>query len=121
MNPEVRRALAGQQRWHAAGRNIVSEGRDQGTDVFPDAECKFFLVARPEERARRRHRELSRHHAAVPLEDVLEQLHERDRRDETRDVAPLKPAADAIRIDTTDLSPDQVLDRLEAEVRARMR
>jgi CMP/dCMP kinase len=120
LNADVRRALAHQQRRHAEGRNIVSEGRDQGTDVFPDAECKFFVFARPEERARRRHREMSRQHAGVPLEDVLEQLRERDRRDETRNVAPLKPAGDAIRVDTTDLSAEQVLDRLEAEVRKRM-
>ena len=120
MNAEVRRAMAEQQRRHAHGRSIVSEGRDQGTFVFPDAECKFFLVANPAERARRRQREMARHHGSVPLEDVLEQLYERDRRDETRAVAPLKPAPDAVRIDTTDLSSTEVLDRLEAEVRNRM-
>jgi cytidylate kinase len=120
LNPDVRRALADQQRRHARGRNIVTEGRDQGTFVFPRAECKFFLVARPEERARRRHRELVRHHAGALLEDVLDQIHERDRRDETRAVAPLKAAADAVQIDTTDLSTDEVLARMEAVVRGRM-
>jgi cytidylate kinase len=120
MNGDVRRAMADQQRRYARGRNVVTEGRDQGTFVFPKAECKFFLVANAEERARRRHREMARHHAGVPLEDVLDQIHERDRRDETRDVAPLKPASDAVRIDTTDLSTGDVLDRMEAVVRSRM-
>ncbi|HUG91965.1 MAG TPA: (d)CMP kinase [Planctomycetaceae bacterium] len=120
LNAQVRAAMADQQRRHAHGRDIVSEGRDQGTFVFPNAQCKFFLIAHAAERARRRHRELQRHHAAVALQDVLEQMHERDRRDQTRAVAPLKPAADAVRIDTTELSPEQVLDRMEAEVRSRM-
>lgn len=88
---------------------IVSEGRDQGSVVFPNADFKFFLTASPEVRARRRLRELTEQGANVRFEQVLEQIHERDRRDATREVAPLLEPPDAVRIDTSSMSQDEVL------------
>lgn len=121
-NPEVRRELAERQREFARGRNIVTEGRDQGTSVFPHAECKFYVTAAPEERARRRQRELNeRHEQAVPFDEILRLIRERDERDKTRVIDPLRAAEDAIRVDTSGLSPEAVLDRLEELVRERMR
>lgn len=120
-NPAVRRELATRQRDFAQGRNIVTEGRDQGTAVFPNAECKFYVTANAEERAARRHRELlERHEQAEPIEDILRQIRERDERDKTRVVDPLRAAEDAIRVDTSGLTPDAVLDQLESLVRERM-
>jgi cytidylate kinase len=118
-SPAVRRRLAALQRTAAAGRNMVSEGRDQGTIVFPDATCKFFLVADPVERARRRQREMASRGEQVDLEAVLAAQAERDRRDAARDIAPMKPAADAVVLDSTGLSPAEVADRMEAEFRRR--
>ena len=121
-NPTVRRELAARQREFASGRNIVAEGRDQGTAVFPTAECKFYVTANPEERAARRHRELlERHEQAEPIEDILRQIRERDARDKNRIVDPLKAAEDAIRVDTSGLTPDAVVDYLERLARERMR
>jgi cytidylate kinase len=115
---EVRTMLAEAQRAIAAGRNMVCEGRDQGTVVFPDAACKFFLTAELEERGRRRWLELQSAGSSVTFEAVLEQLKDRDTRDSSRLLAPAKPAPDAIIVDTTRLTLPQVLDRLEQEVRA---
>lgn len=120
-NLVVRRELAARQREFAQGRNIVTEGRDQGTAVFPHAECKFYVTANAEERATRRHRELlERHEQAEPFDDILRQIRERDERDKTRVVDPLRAAEDAIRVDTSGLTPEAVLDRLESLVRERM-
>ncbi len=116
-SPVVRRHLAQMQRTLAVGRDIVCEGRDQGTIVFPDAACKFFLVADPVERARRRHRQMLARGEVVALEDVLAAQQARDARDAARDIAPMVPAADAIRLDTSHLSVDQVVDWMEQEVR----
>jgi cytidylate kinase len=118
-SPAVRRRLADLQRAIAAGRNMVAEGRDQGTVVFPDAVCKFFLVADPEERARRRQRELEARHEPVDFAALLAAILERDRRDAARDIAPMRPADDAILLDTTRLSLDEVVDRMETECRCR--
>ena len=118
-SPAVRRRLADLQRAIAAGRNMVAEGRDQGTVVFPDAVCKFFLVADPEERARRRQRELEARHKPVDFAALLAAILERDRRDAARDIAPMRPADDAILLDTTRLSLDEVVDRMETECRCR--
>ncbi len=121
-NPGVRRELAARQREFAEGRNIVTEGRDQGTAVFPHAECKFYVTAAPEERALRRQRELrEQHEHDVSLEEILQQIRERDDRDKTRVIDPLRAAQDAIRIDTSGLKPEAVLDQLEHIVRERMR
>lgn len=115
----VRRHLAAEQRRIAAGGNYVCEGRDQGTFVFPDAGCKFFLTADPQARAERRHRELLAKGETVSLGVVLASQIERDARDAARDLAPMKPAGDAIVIDTTDLDEPAVLERLHAEVARR--
>jgi cytidylate kinase len=115
--PAVRRFLAAEQRRVAGGRDIVCEGRDQGTAVFPDAACKFFLTADPRARAARRFRELLDKGEAVTLEDVLAAQLERDARDAGRDLAPMRAADDAVVVDTTDLSADDVLARLEEVVR----
>jgi cytidylate kinase len=117
--PLVRRHLVRLQRESAGGRNMVCEGRDQGTVAFPDAFCKFFLSADPAERARRRQREMAARGETAALEEVLCSQENRDRRDASRDVAPMVPAPDAIILDSTELSLEQVVDRMEAEVRAR--
>lgn len=113
----VREYLVGIQQKLAATRDLVCEGRDQGTVVFPHAECKFFLVAEPHERARRRHQELLSRGIEISLEQVVRDQEERDRRDAGRDLAPMKPADDAIILDSTRLTPDQVVARMEQEVR----
>lgn len=118
-NPAVRQALVQQQRDVAIGRDIVSEGRDQGTIVFPHAECKFFLTADPEERARRRHREMEAAGHTIAIDELLQLQKERDDRDEMREIAPLRPAADAILVDTTHRSPEQVIDFLVETVLSR--
>jgi cytidylate kinase len=115
--PSVRAFLGRLQRQSAEGRDIVCEGRDQGTVVFPDSGCKFFLIADPRERARRRHQELVARGRDVTYEKVLADQEERDRRDAGRDLAPMVPAADAIVLDTTHLTLDDVVARMETEVR----
>jgi cytidylate kinase len=117
----VRQHLVGLQRAIAQGRNMVCEGRDQGTIVFPDAICKFFVVADPTERARRRQGEMARRGEMQPLDEVLRAQEERDRRDVARDIAPMVPAADAITLDSTRLTLEQVVERMEQEVRRRMK
>lgn len=112
-NPGVRTAMVELQRQAADGIDIVTEGRDQGTVVFPHAEAKFFVVADPEERARRRQLELESQGNSIPLEEILEQIRSRDARDEGREVAPLKPADDAVTINTSKLTPNGVLDEME--------
>jgi cytidylate kinase len=115
-SPAVRRRLVELQRASAAGRDIICEGRDQGTVVFPDAACKFFLYADPVERARRRQREMAGRGDIRDLQEVLQAQEARDRRDAARGLAPMVPAADAIRIDSTNLTPEQLVDRLERDV-----
>jgi CMP/dCMP kinase len=116
----VRRRLVELQRQIAAGRDMICEGRDQGTVVFPRAACKFFLVADSEERARRRQREMAARGEMVPWEELLRAQELRDRRDAARDIAPMIPAPDAIRLDSTHLSLEEMVARMEAEVRRRM-
>jgi CMP/dCMP kinase len=113
----VRRQLVQWQREIATGRDLVCEGRDQGTIVFPDAACKFFMVADPMERARRRQREMASRGEVVDLQAVLQSQEERDRRDAARDLAPMVPAPGALLLDTTHLSMDQVVEHMEREVR----
>jgi cytidylate kinase len=117
--PAVRARLADWQRAFARDYHTVAEGRDLGTVIFPDAQVKFFLEAKLSECARRRHAELVQRGAAVSLEQVLEDMERRNRQDIERDCAPLVAAPDAIRIDTTDLNPSQVVERMLAELRAR--
>ena len=120
-NPGVREVLVKLQQAAAGNDNIVTEGRDQGTVVFPQAECKIFLTASPEERARRRVQDLAARGESVSLGDVLDQQTRRDERDTSRDVGPLMAAADSIEVLTDGLTREQVVDRLEEIVRSRMR
>jgi CMP/dCMP kinase len=114
--PMVRIALLERQRVFRELPGLVTDGRDMGTVVFPDAEVKIFLTASAEERARRRHIQLKEKGINVNLGDLIEELHERDKRDSERAVAPLKPAEDAIIIDTDALSIDQVVAIILSEV-----
>jgi cytidylate kinase len=116
-NPAVRRRLGELQRTISAGRNMICEGRDQGTVVFPDAACKFFLIAERGERARRRQRDMRARGEVLDLETVLQAQEVRDARDAQRDIAPMKPAVDAIILDSTHLGLDQVVDQMEQAVR----
>jgi cytidylate kinase len=117
VEPHVRGVLVQWQRQVARDRDMVCEGRDQGTVVFPDAARKFFLVADEVERARRRQREMAARGEKQELDDVLRAQRLRDGRDAARALAPMVPAADAVVLDSTHLSPEQVVDRMEQEVR----
>jgi cytidylate kinase len=108
----VRRRLVALQQAVAQAGPLVTEGRDQGTIVFPNAACKFFLTASLAARAARRQAELSRKSIPSSLEEVTEQIQQRDERDEQRATAPMKPADDALLIDTSDLSIEQVVQLL---------
>ncbi|MFO0426621.1 MAG: (d)CMP kinase [Planctomyces sp.] len=116
-HPEVREKLVEQQR--AIGRmgSLVTEGRDQGTVVFPDAEFKFFMTADLDARADRRYRELVHSGKSAVLEEIRRQLEERDERDRMREHAPMKPAPDAIQIDTSHQTIDEVVQSILNRVR----
>jgi cytidylate kinase len=116
VQPAVRAYLVERQRAIGRDTSLVTEGRDQGTVVFPHADCKFFLVAESHERARRRLRDLRGRGVDVSIDEVFRQQEERDRRDTERHDGPMKAADDAIIIDSTDLALDQVLARMEMEV-----
>ena len=109
---DVRKQLSHMQRKIAAGRDIVTEGRDQGTEVFPDAQCKVFLTASPEERARRRHQQLLEAGKFMELKDVLQAQQQRDEEDRQRPVGALKPAVDAIVVESDGMTAEEVIDRL---------
>ena len=111
-NPGVREQLVEWQRRIGKSEDIVSEGRDQGTVVFPDAQCKIFLTATPAERARRRAADLSARGQSLSEEEVLSQQTQRDRRDESRACGPLIAAKDAVEVITDGLSQQEVVDRL---------
>ena len=109
----LRAKLVQMQRQFAKGtKKIVTEGRDQGTVAFPDADIKFYLTADPKERARRRQIELRSKGIDDGLEQVQNAIEQRDKSDENRAVGPLKPAYDAVIIDTTDLSVEQVVEKV---------
>lgn len=110
--PAVRERLVELQRMAAADRDIVCEGRDQGTVVFPHAERKFFVTASIEARAKRRQAELAGRENHQSLKETIDQLQQRDERDRNRDIAPLKPADDAIEIDTSNLTIDEALEQV---------
>lgn len=120
--PVVRQGLLALQRRLAleAPKGAILEGRDIGTVVFPDADVKFFLEARPEVRARRRYEELFQKGAERSLEEVLADQVKRDQDDASRAVAPLKAAEDAIRVDSTELPLSEVVLKLEHEIAARL-
>lgn len=115
-DPEVRAALLPLQRALPAGPVILSEGRDLGTVVYPDAAVKVYLTASLEERARRRHSEFrDRLGEEISLEEVQERIRRRDEHDSEREAAPLRPAEDAVVIDTTTLAPEAVVEEILAE------
>jgi len=114
--PAVRVALLSRQRAFRQAPGLVADGRDMGTVIFPDAELKIFLFASPEERALRRFNQLKDRGISVTLGDLIEELRERDKRDQERAVAPLRPAPDAVSIDTDNLSIEQVVDRILLEI-----
>jgi len=116
-NPRVRSRLVEMQREMGRQGGVVMEGRDIGTVVFPDAEVKVYLDATAEERARRRTEELQASGVAVSYDETLRDLLERDRRDRTRDVGALRIAEGATVIDSSGMSAEQVVDRIESLVR----
>ncbi len=116
--PEVRRAMVVRQR-EMGRQGAVLNGRDIGTVVFPQADVKFFLTASPQARAERRFAEEREQHPQVNLDDTLADMTERDRRDSTRVDSPLKRANDAITIDSTGLSIDQVFQEMMAAIEAK--
>jgi len=117
----VREALKRLQRRLAVGRHVVTEGRDQGTVVFPEAELKVYLTATPAERARRRQLEDEARGVVTSLEAVLRAQTRRDEGDRSRAVDPLRPAADAVILETDGLSAAEVIERLAALVEERRR
>lgn len=115
--PEVRAALLQKQRSFRQEPGLVAEGRDMGTVVFPDAERKVFLTASPEERAMRRQKQLKKQGISASLGPLLTEIETRDSRDQTRKVSPLRPATDALLVDSTDISIEQVVNRITKFVR----
>lgn len=118
-NVAVRECMVAAQRRWAAGRDAVTEGRDQGTIAFPDAECKIFLTATPEERARRRVSQLLELGVNVSYEEVLEMQNQRDHQDTQRESGGLKPATDSIMVWTDGMTEDEVLRNLVAIVESK--
>ena len=110
--PAVREALLSRQRAFAQPPGLVADGRDMGTVVFPEAVLKVFLTAGPEERTRRRYKQLKEKGIDVSLPDLSWDIVQRDTRDASRPVSPLRPAADARVIDSTSLSPEEVIARI---------
>jgi len=111
--PRVRAKLVEMQRQFAADRQrIIAEGRDQGTVAFADADIKFYLTADPKERARRRQAELEAEGKRQAAEQVQRAIEDRDKSDEGREVGPLRPASDAIIVDTTQLGVEEVVEKL---------
>ncbi|MBV7434925.1 (d)CMP kinase [Cardiobacteriaceae bacterium TAE3-ERU3] len=111
--PAIRSALLDKQRDFAAGQSLVADGRDMGTVVFPDAALKVYLTATPEVRAERRYKQLKDKGDCVNLARLTAEIAARDERDSTRTVAPLKPASDAVVIDTGALSISEVLEQVK--------
>jgi len=118
-NPAVRSRLVEWQRAEAARDNVVTEGRDQGTVAFPEAECKIFLTADEEERARRRQADLLARGEDIPFDEVLANQRLRDHRDSSRSVGALVKAEDAIEVFTDGLTPEEVVIQLERIVRSK--
>ena len=110
--PEVRSALLARQRAFAQTPGLVADGRDMGTVVFTDAPLKIFLTATPDERARRRYNQLKDKDSAVSLAALSREIAERDLRDSTRSVAPLRPASDAFVLDSTGVSVEAIVERV---------
>ncbi len=115
--PSVRKALLSRQRAFREPPGLVADGRDMGTVVFPDADLKIFLIASPEERAERRYNQLKEKGINVNLNNLVDELRERDKRDQERSVAPLKPATDALLVETDHLTIEQVAAKIMEAVR----
>ena len=118
--PEIRSRLSEIQRQVSTGRNMVTEGRDQGSEVFSDAECKIFLTASPEERARRRHQQLADMGRPVPLEEILRAQDRRDEEDRSREIGALRPADDASIIESDGMTTEDVLELILKIVRSKI-
>ncbi|PQO35466.1 (d)CMP kinase [Blastopirellula marina] len=118
-NVEVRAHLVELQQQFGREKNLVTEGRDQGTVVFPHAECKIYLTASPEERARRRVADLAARGVPAEFDDILAQQNRRDEEDSSREVGPLRKADDAVELCTDGMTPDEVIQRLIEIVEAR--
>lgn len=112
VHPAVREALIGRQRAFRRAPGLVADGRDMGTVVFPDAPLKVYLTATADERARRRHKQLIAKGISVTMDSLLRDIRERDARDAGRAAAPLRPADDAVLLDTTELTIDEVVARV---------
>lgn len=115
--PVVRQYLLKIQRDMGKEKGVVFEGRDMGTVVFPDADIKFFLDASPEIRSFRRYKELAARNSSQTLEEVETDIRHRDKNDSTRAAAPLKPAEDAVIIDATTRSAEDVVGQIEAHIK----
>jgi cytidylate kinase len=115
--PEVRKAMTALQRKIGEKGGIVAEGRDMGTVVFPDADYKFFITASPEVRARRRYDERRARNEEIDLDKVEADIKKRDEQDQSRKIAPLKPADDAIFIDTSEMDVDRVIDTILSHIK----
>jgi cytidylate kinase len=119
-DPAVREKLVKMQRNFAQKhKNLITEGRDQGTVVFPNAQLKFYLTADINQRALRRKKQLSEKNSQINLSKLVDQISQRDRADQTRKVAPLKKAPDAVTIDTTQMSVEQVVDKMAQIIKAK--
>lgn len=118
---DVRRQLNDIQRRYASGRSIVTEGRDQGTEVFPEAECKIFLTASPEERARRRQAQWRSHGVSYTLEEIRAAQDKRDAEDSSRPIGALRQAEDSVLLMTDGMTPASVLDRTLSIVRDQLK
>jgi len=116
----VRAALLERQRRFAVPPGLVADGRDMGTVVFPQAEVKIFLTASAAERAARRHKQLKEKGVAATLAALSLEIAERDQRDTNRAISPLVPSADAVLLDTTGMSVDEVVERILVEARGRL-
>lgn len=119
--PDVRKAMVELQRKIAIGKNMVMDGRDIGTNVFPNANVKIYLDATPEERANRRMKQNKENGIDIPFEEVLENIKFRDNNDKTSEVAPLKKADDAILIDCTELSLEQLSNKVYGIIEEKMK
>ncbi|MFA5678434.1 MAG: (d)CMP kinase [Pseudomonas sp.] len=117
--PAVRQALLARQQAFREAPGLVADGRDMGTVVFPDAQLKIFLTASPEIRAERRYRQLLEKGETASLAGLLDEINARDERDMNRSIAPLRPAEDAILIDSSHMSIEDVLETVQAEARKR--
>jgi CMP/dCMP kinase len=115
----VRDALVDLQR-RLGGPGVVAEGRDMGLVVFPEAEVKFYLDANPQERGTRRYKELLDRGIPADLSRVIDDTNRRDKEDQTREVAPLQTAPEAITIDSTGLTPEEVVERMLAEIKGKV-